>query len=95
MKRLVTALVLFSVPAFAAELPVNCPPKAPSCKILILTPEEEQALVGDRMIFQTASQARFLDVDPIVKYFLGKIAAAPSGKVVPEPAPAPATIPPK
>ena len=39
-----------------------CPPGTPSCKVLILTPQEEQILTAPNGILATAEQARFLDL---------------------------------
>jgi hypothetical protein len=90
---LLAGLALCVTSLRADESPVNCPPGAKSCKIIVLTPEEETALIGDKMVFQTASQGRYIDLDPVVRYFLTKIAQAPSGKA--EPAPGAHRVPPK
>lgn len=78
--------------ARAETIDIQCPAAAKSCKVLILTPQEVNALVGDKMILQTAAQARSLDLGQVVNYFLTKLAAAPDGKVV---APKPAEKPPE
>lgn len=89
MKLLSAALVAAIVfvagyPAFATD----CPPGAKSCKVLILTQDEVQALIGDRMILQTAQQARPLDLGSAVTFMFNKIVTAPDGVVKPDPAPA-------
>jgi hypothetical protein len=56
-----------------------CPTPMP-CKILILTTEEEQAMLGPRGILDTAEQGRPLDLLGAVKFFRDKIAKAPAGE---------------
>ena len=77
--------------ARAAEPPAYpCPDKAPSCKIITLTPEEERALVGPNLIFDTAQQGRPLDLMQAIAYFRQKILTAPAGTVeVPKAEPPP------
>ena len=59
----------------------DCPPNAKSCKVITLTPEEQDMLLRDKGILQTSVQARPLDLGAIVQYFVTKIEAAPAGKV--------------
>ena len=67
----------------------TCPSPQP-CKVLILTPDEEQALTGPRGILDTAEQGRPLDLGGAVKYFRAKIDKAPAGTPpVPVPQPRP------
>lgn len=49
------------------------------CKIIILSQEEEQALIGERMVFDTATAARMLDLAGVVAYFRDKLVKAPAG----------------
>lgn len=77
----VVGLALFAIKAHAED----CPAGAKSCKILTLTPDEEALLVRQGGIFQTAAQARSLDLGSQVQYFVTKIEAAPAGVVKPEP----------
>lgn len=78
MKRfLFTAALLLPVPALALE----CPPGAKACKVMTLTPEEQQILLNPNGIFDTAERARFLDLTNYVKYFREKIATSPDGDV--------------
>ena len=86
-------LVIFGTYAFAAE---KCPEGAASCKVLILTPQEEQFLMAPNGILSTAAQARKLDLETIANYLAERIKAAPAGEVVkkeepkaPVPAPKP------
>ena len=62
-----------------------CPSGAPSCKVITITPTEEQALVHERGILTTAKQGRPLDLGDAVDYFREKIKAAPAGKPEPKP----------
>ena len=61
----------------------DCPPNAKSCKVITLTPEEQDMLIRDKGVLQTAVQARPLDLGAIVQYFVTKIEHAPAGKVEP------------
>lgn len=74
------ALLLFvflTMIAYAAD----CPPGAPSCKVITLTPDEERALTGANMILDTAQQGRALDMTSVANYFRRKIETAPAGGV--------------
>ena len=73
----VLAAALFSPSAFATD----CPAGAKSCKVLTITPEEEEALTGSGRILDTALQGRFIDLNGAVKYFRDKITNAPAGVV--------------
>lgn len=64
-----------------AAMAADCPAGAKSCKVITLTPEEEEALVGTGRILDTALQGRFIDLNGAVKYFQDKIAKAPAGIV--------------
>lgn len=72
-------LVLWISKAFAVE----CPAGVPSCKVLIITPDEEKILTMPNGILLTAAQARSLDLAQTVQYFLTKIQTAPQGEVKP------------
>jgi hypothetical protein len=74
------ALFLGWMSAHAATLDVPCPAGAKSCKVLVLTPNEIEALTGKNMVLQTADQARHLDLGQIVQYFFTRLSAAPDGK---------------
>ena len=66
---------------------VPCPRGAKSCKIMVLSPEEEQALVQPNGILATAAVARKIDLEGIANYFFDKIKNAPAGKVTEPPKP--------
>jgi hypothetical protein len=96
MKRLAFLLALTPFAANAAYLDVPCPPpqpnEPPGCKVLVLTPFEQNALVGPNQILDTAKQGRPLDLTNATDYFRHKIEAAPAGKTFEVKAPeAPAT----
>ena len=82
MKALLLALPisLLSVPLAPA---VECPTPGQTCKVLILTPEEENALVTRNGVLDTAAQGRALELNGFVVYFKQKLAAAPAGEVKP------------
>lgn len=72
------AFLLWSFqPADATE----CPQGAPSCKVITITPDEEQALTAPNGILATAERARFLDLSQAVVYFRQKLQSAPAGEV--------------
>ena len=79
MKSVLSAAFLLatSVSAFAVE----CPPGMPSCKVLFISPQEEQALIQQSGILATAAQGRPLDLGQAVQYFMAKIKDAPAGEV--------------
>lgn len=62
---------------------VTCPDNKP-CKIIAVTDEEEKALAGPNMIFETAYMGRPLDLGNAVAYFRKKLAETPITQ--PEPA---------
>src|SRR5262245_61303674 len=76
------ALLLGSIVDRAKAEP--CPSGTQSCKVLTLTPDEEQALTGARGILDTAKQGRPLDLGGAVEYFRTKIDKAPAGTILPQ-----------
>src|ERR1700757_2470298 len=48
--------------AHADPLPISCPTPNEPCKVLILTPNDEQMLVKQGGILDTASRASYLDL---------------------------------
>lgn len=66
-------------------LATDCPPDAKSCKVITLTPDEEQVLIAPRMILDTAATGRQIDLGGVIAYFRNKIATAPAGEVKAEP----------
>lgn len=83
MRRLLLLVALLPTAALA-DPRVECPSPAP-CKVIVLNAEEEQALLGSKMVFDTAVAARQLDMLPVANYFRNKIAQAPAGDA-PKPA---------
>jgi len=86
-------LIVLAPRLFADDYP--CPANAKSCKVLTLTPEEQDMLLRDKGILQTALAARPLDLGAIVQYWVNKIETAPAGKVAepPKEAPKPESVP--
>ena len=82
----IAAIILFF--AAAAAFSADCPPGAKSCKVITITPEEEEALIGPGRILDTALQGRFIDLNGAVKYFRDKLASAPAGDVKDDKGPA-------
>jgi hypothetical protein len=88
--RLIVLAAFFLVPLQAHA--TDCPEGLKSCKVLILTPEEENLLTGKNGILDTAMQARQMDLGRAVTFFYQKIATAPAGTVKEE-SPKPAVDP--
>ena len=75
-----TAFCIFaSVHASAAE----CAVPGESCKVLILSPQEERLLTGQNGVLDTAAQARALDLGQFSVYLKTRIAGAPAGEPKP------------
>lgn len=91
MRYLLPLLLLATTPALA-DPRTDCPTPTP-CKVLTINADEEKALMGDRMVFDTAVAARQLDMLPIAAYFKNKLQAAPAGDA-PKPPEAPSAPPP-
>lgn len=68
---------LFFIEALRAA---DCPQGSVACKVLVLTQEEERALIG---ILDTAKRARHLDLADTVNYFVGRLGTAPAGNPTP------------
>ena len=63
----------------------DCPQGIPRCKVLVLTPDMEQALVGQNMILDTAEWGNRAGLSGAVVFFRKAIIEAPAG-TVPKPA---------
>lgn len=83
------ALAILLLSSAAAQA-VECPPGMAACKIVILSPQEEQILVQPNGILPTAAEARKVDFAGAVQYFLQKIKDAPAGEAAKPPEPKPA-----
>lgn len=62
----------------------ECPTPGEPCKVITLSPQEEQFLTTKNGILDTAQAARYLDLGNVVAYFRDKIAKAPAGEVKPK-----------
>ena len=60
---------------------VRCPPKVTSCKIVVITDQEEQTLVGPDMIFAHAQWANRVKLDSLIQAWIEKLRQAPQGVV--------------
>jgi hypothetical protein len=76
MRLLLTALL---TPTMA--MAVECPPDMKQCKVIYLSPQEEAILVQQNGILATAADARKLDFQGAVQFFINKIREAPQGEV--------------
>ena len=63
----------------ATTVHVPCPTSEP-CRILILTPQEEKALVTANGVLDTAAQGRALELGQFVVYLKQRIASSPFGE---------------
>ena len=61
--------------------PAQCPQGARSCKVVILTPEEENTLTAPNGIFDTAVWANRAAFTDMTRAWREKLSAAPAGKV--------------
>ena len=59
----------------------TCPNPGEKCKVIFLSPQEENLLVGQNGILDTAAQGRQIDLGGFAVYFKSKIATAPQGEV--------------
>lgn len=64
---------------FTGKIP--CPTPGQPCKVLILTPQEENVLMQQNGVLDTAAQARALELGQFSVYLKTRIAAAPQGEV--------------
>lgn len=63
----------------------ECPPGAPSCKVVIMTPQEEQTLTGQNGVFDQAVWASRSTMQTLVDAWKQKLAQSPNGTKAPEP----------
>lgn len=100
---LAIAILIVSAVTYARAEPASFPcqpaaqgqPPTTSCKVITLSPLEEQALSGQNQILDTAQQGRPLDLTGPVTYFREKLRSAPSGTAVAGPVgPAGTAMPP-
>ena len=78
------ALIFLGTCALRAQeatttLHVPCPTSEP-CRILILTPQEEKALVTANGVLDTAAQGRALELGQFVVYLKQRITSSPFGE---------------
>ena len=59
----------------------ECPPGVPRCKVLILTPDMEQAMTGQNMILDTAEWGNRAGLGQAVQFFKKAIETAPAGEI--------------
>ena len=83
-----TALFCLAMNAasYASDATV-CPAGAPSCKVVIITPQELPSLTGPGMIFDAAEFANRFQLSGLVAAWKLKLANSPDGVVMPAPAP--------
>lgn len=85
-------IIFCSTMVHADELPkIPCPTPGQPCKVLLLTPQEENLLMQTNGVLDTAAQARALELGQFSVYLKTRIAAAPQGEVqkLPDAAPKP------
>lgn len=70
----------FGREAKAQPNPADCPPGFAKCKVITLTEQEEQTLLGQDMIFEQARWAR-QQFGPLLDAWKKKLEQAPAGNV--------------
>lgn len=85
MIRLLACVLSMSLIFFEDGKAADCPPDAKSCKVIVVTPEQEQLLV--QMIENTNVQGPYAQIAMAVKFFVDLIAKAPAGDLPKPPAP--------
>lgn len=75
---IVFAVLLLTASPVAAT---DCPEGLPSCRVLILSPQEEQILTAPNGVLATAAEARKVDFAGVAEYFARRIKDAPAGEV--------------
>lgn len=81
-----TMLFVLCVVAFSAQAQdkpetYHCPPGYKSCKVIFLSPEEEQSLTGANAILDHALWANRAGLSPVIEAWRRKLAEAPAGVV--------------
>ena len=78
-----TALFVLAMNAAsrAEDVPIECPKGAPSCKIVIMTPQEIQTLEGAGLIFDSAVWANRANLSQAIDQWKAKIAGSANGHV--------------
>jgi len=79
--RAFLAVLLMGVASAQAQ--TECPHGAASCKIVIITPEEEGMLAGPEGIFDHAVWANRVKFGGLIDAWRQKLAASPQGQVKP------------
>lgn len=91
--RFFTIPLLFSclsaTAAFAEAPKIECPVPGVPCRLLFISDNDIQMLMGERGVLSTAAQARNLDLGAYVTYFAQMLRDAPLGEVKPKEAPKP------
>ena len=77
-----TALTaVFMLAMQAASRAEDCPAGVKACKIVVMTPEEENTLVGPEMIFDHATWAARAKFESLVNAWKEKLKQSPAGTV--------------
>lgn len=79
-------LLLWAAGVVEAE---TCPNPGQPCKVLVLTPDEEQLLIKQGGILDSAAAGRYIDLGNVAAYFRMKLMQAPAGEVKPVEQPKP------
>lgn len=79
-------MFISSVRLHAAEIKdVTCPVAGQKCKVIVLSPDEENLLIKPQGVLDTASAGRYIDLGNVVAYFRVKLMQAAEGQVQPLP----------
>lgn len=95
-RLLIPFLLLTSTAVLAADLPkIECPIPGVPCRVMFLSDNDLNMLMGERGVLSTAAQARNLDLGAYVTYFAQQLRDSQVGEVKPKPeVPKPSAITP-
>ena len=65
----------------ADNIAIECPPGAPSCKVVVMTADEINTLTGAGLIFDSAEWANRANLSAAIVAWRNKINTAPNGNV--------------
>lgn len=95
--RLILLALLLPLSSVVRAQELKCPSHVETCKVWILTPQEETMLIQPNGVFDTATQGRLIDLGPVVNYYRHKLEQAQvlttPVKTVPDPVPIPQPVP--
>ena len=79
----VIVMVMSALARAEDKVPIECPPGAKSCKVVVMTDQEIATLEGQNAIFDAAEFANKMGLGAVIAAWKNKIASAPDGHVSP------------